>query len=79
MVAERLVQDKKRKIMAHWTTFLSKLCWGRAAVAYTKPQQRRMKEESKRLWGERDQIKFIDLRFEILGVKASLAAMIMAN
>ena len=32
-------------------------------VAYIKPQQRR-KEESERLRGERDQIKFIDLRFE---------------
>ena len=32
-------------------------------VAFTKPQQRK-KEESKRLRGERDQIKFIDLRFE---------------
>ena len=32
-------------------------------VAYTKPQQRK-KEESKRLRGEGDQIKFIDLRFE---------------
>ena len=32
-------------------------------VAYTKPQQRK-KEESKRLRGERDKIKFIDLRFE---------------
>ena len=32
-------------------------------VVYTKPQQRK-KEESKRLRGERDQIKFIDLRFE---------------
>ena len=32
-------------------------------VAYAKPQQRK-KEESKRLGGERDQIKFIDLRFE---------------
>ena len=31
--------------------------------AYTKPQQRK-KEESQRLRGERDQIKFIDLRFE---------------
>ena len=31
-------------------------------MAYTKPQQR--KKESKRLRGERDQIKFIDLRFE---------------
>ena len=32
-------------------------------VAYTKPQQRK-KEESDRLRGERDQIKFVDLRFE---------------
>ena len=32
-------------------------------VAYTKPRQRK-KEESERLRGERDQIKFIDLRFE---------------
>ena len=32
-------------------------------VAYTKPQQTK-KEESERLRGERDQIKFIDPRFE---------------
>ena len=32
-------------------------------MAYTKPQQRK-KDESERLRGERDQIKFIDLRFE---------------
>ena len=32
-------------------------------MAYTKPQQRK-KEESKRLRGETDQIKFIELRFE---------------
>ena len=32
-------------------------------VACTKPQQRK-KEESEKLRGERDQIKFIDLRFE---------------
>ena len=32
-------------------------------VAYTKLQQRKI-EESKRLRGERDQIKFIDLGFE---------------
>ena len=32
-------------------------------VAYTMPQQR-TKEESERLRGERDQIKFIDLGFE---------------
>ena len=32
-------------------------------VANTKPQ-RRKKEDNERLGGERDQIKFIDLRFE---------------
>ena len=32
-------------------------------VAYTKPQQRE-KDESDQLRGERDQIKFINLRFE---------------
>ena len=32
-------------------------------VVYTKPSQRK-KEESEWLRGERDQIKFIDLRFE---------------
>ena len=32
-------------------------------VAFTKPKQRK-KEESERLRGERDQIKFIDLRFK---------------
>ena len=32
-------------------------------MAYTKPKKRK-REESKRLRGERDQIKFIDLRFE---------------
>ena len=32
-------------------------------VVYTKPQQRK-KEESVRLQGERDQLKFIDFRFE---------------
>ena len=32
-------------------------------VTYAKPQKRK-KEESTRLRGERDEIKFIDLRFE---------------
>ena len=41
----------------------SELRWGKVMVAYTQPQQRK-KGESKRLRGERDQIKFIDLRFE---------------
>ena len=35
-----------------------------AMVAYTKPQQARKKEESKRLRGEGDQIKVIGLKFE---------------
>ena len=43
--------------------FSSVLCWGKATVAYTKPQQRK-KEGSERLRGERDQIKFIDLGFK---------------
>ena len=33
-------------------------------MAYTKPQQRK-KEESKRLRGEREKIKFSDVRIEI--------------
>ena len=40
-------------------------------VADTEPQQRK-KEESEKLRGERDQIKFIDLRFErcqLVGLK----------
>ena len=44
--------------------FLSVICWGKAMVAYTMPQQRKKKERSERLRGERDQIKFIDLGFE---------------
>ena len=42
--------------------FFSELCWGKAMVAYTMPQQGTKKSE--RLRGERDQIKFIDLGFE---------------
>ena len=42
----------------------SDLCWGKAMVAYTEPQQRKKEEESERLRGERDQIKFTDLRFD---------------
>ena len=43
--------------------FFSELCWEQAMVSYTKPRQSK-KEESERLRGERDQIKFIHLRFE---------------
>ena len=49
-----------------WQTmqdFFSELCGGKAMVAYTKPQQWK-KEESQKLRGEEDKIKFIDLRFE---------------
>ena len=47
--------------------FYIELCWGKAMVAHTKPQQRRMKEKSERRRGEGDQIKIIDLRFEVVG------------
>ena len=43
--------------------FFSDLCWGKAMVAYTKPQQRK-KEETERLRGERDQINFLDVTFQ---------------
>ena len=43
--------------------FLMSNVGGKAMVAYTKPQQRK-KEEIEWPRGERDQIKFIDLRFE---------------
>ena len=49
--------------VARITRFFSALCRGKTIVAYTKPQLWK-KEESKRLRGERDQIMFIDLRFE---------------
>ena len=39
-------------------------------VAYTKPQKRK-KEESERLRGERDQIKFIDLGVERCKIQES--------
>ena len=41
--------------------FFSESCWGKAVVAYTNPHQCQ-KEESNRLRGEGDEIKFIDLR-----------------
>ena len=44
--------------------FFSELCWGKAMVAYTMPQETKKKEGSERLRGETDQIKFIDLGFE---------------
>ena len=43
--------------------FFSDLCWGKAMVAYTMPQQTK-KEKSEMLRGERDQTKFINLGFE---------------
>ena len=54
-----------------WCSFssilFSELRWGKAMVAYKRAQQRK-KEASERLRNERDQIKFIDLRFERLQV-----------
>ena len=50
-------------LIVYTVLFFSELCWGKAMVAYTKPQQRKI-EESEWLKGERDQIKFIDLGFE---------------
>ena len=43
--------------------FFRKLYGGKVMAAYTKLQQKK-KEESEQLRGERDQIKYIDLRFE---------------
>ena len=48
--------------------FYCELYWGKAMVAYTTHQHRKKKERSERLRGERDQIKFIDLGFEICQV-----------
>ena len=42
--------------------FFSELMLGKAIVAYTKPQQRK-KEESERLRGEGDKVKFIYIQF----------------
>ena len=44
-------------------SFFGDQCWGKAMVAYTKPQQRK-KEKIAMVKEERDQIKFIDLGFE---------------
>ena len=43
--------------------FFIELCLVKCMLAYTKPQQMK-KEKSESRLGERDQIKFIDLRFE---------------
>ena len=51
-VCGNLAKPKTRPLSS-----FSELCWGKSVVAYTKPQQRK-KEESERLRGERDQIKF---------------------
>ena len=53
----KLLKERRRLFL------FSEWCWGKAMVAYTKPQQWK-KEESERLRGEGDKIKFIDLRFE---------------
>ena len=51
------------KIPVELKKFCSELCQGKAMVAYSRPQQRK-EEEGEWLRGERDQIKFIELRFE---------------
>ena len=48
----------------NFSFYFSELYCGKAMVAYTKPQQWK-KEGSEMLRGEGDQIKFINLRFEI--------------
>ena len=55
--------QKSTKLFLAFFPFFSELCLGKAMVAYTKPQLRK-REESGRLIGERDQIKFIYARFE---------------
>ena len=50
----RLLRWQKIAISTEFL-FFSKLCWGKAVVAYAMPQKK--KEESERLIGERDQIK----------------------
>ena len=50
-------------VSAFFSFFFSEFCWGKAMVACTMPQKRK-EEESERLRGERNQIKFIDLGFE---------------
>ena len=68
----RRVQDSRHALTGFFSLSInppfflsSELCWGKTMVAYIMPQQRkRKKEESERLRGERDQIKFIDLGFE---------------
>ena len=52
-----------RLALSFFLFFFSELFWGKAVVANTKPQQRK-KEASEKLREERDQMKFIDLRFE---------------
>ena len=46
-----------------FSEFFSESCWGKAMLAYKKPQQW-TKEESEWLREEGEKIKFIDLRFE---------------
>ena len=61
---KKLFPFKLKELLEDFITFFSQLFWRKAMVAYTNLQQRRKKEESKILRGERDQIKFIDLRFD---------------
>ena len=53
----------RRNHETHRKRFFRKLCQGKVMTTFTEHQQRK-KEEGKMLRGERDQIKFTDLRFE---------------
>ena len=53
-----------RTVLSHGHVSFSDLCSGKAMMAYTMPQQRKKKERSERLRGERGQIKFTDLGLE---------------
>ena len=50
------LKKKQRMKDVDYFSLFSELCWGKAMVAYTMPQQRK-KEKRERLRGERDQMK----------------------
>ena len=65
LVKKRFVKTRlvKTRFVEIWSMpFFGEKCWGKIVMVCTEPQQR--KEESEKLRGERDQIKFIDFRFE---------------
>ena len=62
-ISHKIKSRQYQQVSCRWNFSFGEMHCGKAVVAYTKPQQRK-KEETERLTGERDQIKFIDLRFE---------------